>query len=367
MDQPKRYETVKLVISLIGFGIDVLILVALVATGASLWIRQAAEGIASSPWLVVLIYIAVIGAIFKLIELPLSFYSGYIVEHRFGLSRETFADWFKDQVKGLLISAPLGIAGVEILYYLLRTYPDRWWIYAGAVFVAFFVVMANLAPVLILPLFFKFRRIENADLNRRVNRLASRTRTQVCGIFEWSLGDKTRKANAAVTGWGNTRRIIVSDTLLQNFSGEEIEVIMAHELCHHAKHHIWQGIAVQASLTFAGFYAASRVLPILSERWGFASAADIAASPVMALIMTGISLAVLPIVNSFSRYLEKAADLYALEITGDSLAFVSSMEKLAELNLANKAPNKIIEFIFYSHPSIEERVKLAADHVGQIV
>src|SRR5262249_59843037 len=123
-------------------------------------------------------------------------------------------------------------------------------------FTAFVVVMTNLAPVLLLPLFYKFRPVENADLQERVSRLARRTNTRLCGIFEWSLGEKTRKANAAVVGWGNTRRIIVSDTLLKDFSDEEIEVIMAHELCHHVKNHIWKSIAVQSLLTLLTFYVA---------------------------------------------------------------------------------------------------------------
>jgi len=231
----------------------------------------------------------------------------------------------------------------------------------------FFVLLANLAPVLILPMFFKFRPVQSEDLRRRVERLARRTQTRVCGIFEWSLGEKTRKANAAVVGWGNTRRIIVSDTLLQNFSGEEIEVIMAHELCHHVKNHIWQGMALQAVLTFGSFYAANVVLPPLTRIFGFSGPQDIASFPILALVSMTLSLLLLPGVNYFSRRLEIAADLYALDVTGDPFAFVSSMEKLADLNLANTSPNKIVAFIFHSHPSVEERINLAANRVGQSV
>lgn len=178
---------------------------------------------------------------------------------------------------------------------------------------------------------------------------------------------KTRKANAAVVGWGNTRRIIVSDTLLENFSGEEIEVIMAHELCHHVKHHIWKGIALQSVLTLAGFYVAGQALPRLSASIGFSGIADVANLPLFLLLMMILSVLALPVANFFSRRLETAADLYALDVTGDALAFVSSMDKLADLTLANKTPNRIIEFIFYSHPSVEDRIKLAADRVGQSV
>jgi STE24 endopeptidase len=142
---------------------------------------------------------------------------------------------------------------------------------------------------------------------------------------------------------------------------------MAHELCHHVKNHIWQGLALQSVLTFIGFFVASRLLSPLSLDQGFRDVADVANFPLFALVISGVSLVVLPLVNTFSRRLETEADLYALDITGDALAFVSSMEKLADTNLANKTPNKIIEFIFYSHPCVEDRIKLAADRVGQNV
>ena len=366
MDDPKKYESTKYVVSISGFALDILILVYLLLHG-SVYIRDFADSIASSQAVEVLVYILIVGLIFKVIELPLAFYSGYVIEHRFNLSRQTATEWGKDQLKGLALTIPLGVGAVELVYYLLRAHPESWWLYGGVAFVVFVIAVTNLAPVLLLPLFFKFRPVENADLQDRVARLARRTGARVCGIFEWSLGAKTRKANAAVVGWGNTRRIIVSDTLLENFSGEEMEVIMAHELCHHVKNHIWLGLALQSALTMFAFYLLHLILPHFSLAFGFRGPSDIATFPVLALSITILSLMVLPAVNSFSRWLETAADLYALDVTGDALAFVSSMEKLADLNMANRTPNKIIEFIFYSHPSIEERIKLAADRVGQNV
>ena len=367
MEDAQRYESAKRFASVIGFVLDIGILIYLLTSHLSIRIREFAERFSTSHFLVVALYVIAAGAIFKIFDLLLGFYSGYILEHRFGLSRQSLGEWAKDQLKAIALGVPLGIAGVEVVYAFLRSSPENWWIYASLVFIAFVVAMTNLAPVLLLPLFFKFKPVESQDLQKRVDRLARQTNTMVCGIFEWALGEKTRKANAAVVGWGNTRRIIVSDTLLQNFSGEEIEVIMAHELCHHVKNHIWQGLALQSLLTFVGFFVASRVLPPFSAHFGFRGIDDVADFPLFALVMSSVSLLILPLVNYFSRRLETEADLYALDLTGDALAFVSSMEKLAEINLANKAPNKIIEFIFYSHPCVEDRIKLAADRVGQNV
>ena len=367
MDEPQRYESVKRTLAITGFAIDFLILLYLLISGSSIRIRQFVETLTNYEWLRVAIYAVVIAGVFKLFDMALGFISDYWLEHRFGLSRQSFTGWLKDELKALGLGMVVTVAAVEVIYTLLRNHPDHWWIYASLAFITFVVVMTNLAPVLLLPLFYKFTPVQNQDLQNRVARLATITNTRVCGIFEWALGQKTRKANAAVVGWGNTRRIIVSDTLLENFSGEEIEVIMAHELCHHVKNHIWQALALKSCLTFFGFYVASLILPSLTASFGFRGPADVADLPLLALVMMGSSLLVLPGVNYFSRSLETAADLYALDLTGDALAFVSSMEKLADLNLANKSPNKIIEFIFYSHPSVENRIKLAADRVGQNV
>jgi STE24 endopeptidase len=367
MDEPRRYESAKHVVAVTGFVLDLLILLYLVRSGSSIRIRQFAESLSGSPFLSIAVYTIVLTGIFKVLDLPLSFYSGYLLEHRYGLSRQSLAGWARDQLKALALGLALVVAAVEVIYQLMRTHPEHWWMYASLAFITCVVVMANLAPVLLLPIFFKFKPVENPDLQNRVARLAKRTGAKLCGMFEWSLGEKTRKANAAVVGWGNTRRIIVSDTLLQNFSGEEIEVIMAHELCHHVKNHIWKGMALQSLLAVAGFYVAGRFLPSLAAAFAFRGVADVAGLPLLALVMMIVSMLALPLTNCFSRRLERAADLYALEMTGDALAFVSSMEKLADVNLANKTPNKIIEFIFYSHPSVEDRIKLAADRVGQSV
>ena len=367
MDEPRRYDSIKRVVAVCGFILDVLILIVLLFSGFSLHIREWLETLSGSEWTRIAIYTVIITAIFKAFDLPLSFYSSYLLEHRFGLSRQAIGGWIKDEVKGVLLGLALSLAGVEAVYFILRDQPSHWWIYASLAFITFVIALTKLAPVVLLPLFFKFKRVDNPDLESRVAQLARRTNTTVCGIFEWSLSEKTRKANAAVVGWGNTRRIIVSDTLLQNFTGEEIEVIMAHELCHHVKNHIWQSLAIQSGLTFVGFYVAARALPALTKALGFRGIADIANLPLLALLMMALSLLGMPLKNFFSRRLETAADLYALDVTGDALAFVSSMEKLADINLANKNPNKIVEFLFYSHPSVEKRITLAADRVGQSV
>lgn len=153
MDEPRRYESIKHIVGVSKFILDVFVLIVLLTSGWSVRIRAFSETTATSQWLTVVVYLAIVGGILKAIDLPFSFYSGYVLEHRFGLSRQTPAGWIKDQLKGLAVGVPLSIVSMELIYFLLRTHPDVWWIYAGAAFIAFIVVMANLAPVLLLPLF----------------------------------------------------------------------------------------------------------------------------------------------------------------------------------------------------------------------
>jgi STE24 endopeptidase len=226
-------------------------------------------------------------------------------------------------------------------------------------FAGFFVLLANLAPVLIFPIFFKFKPLENPSLRERLLELSRRAGTRVKGVFEWKLSEKSKKANAALMGLGNTRRIILSDTLLEQFQDEEVEAVLAHELGHHVHHHIWQSIALQGAATFVGFYLIHRTLDWLGPHFGFQGAGDFANLPLLALVTTVLSLVLLPAVNSYSRALERQADTYALRAIPSPGPFISSMEKLADLNLAERQPNPWIEFIFHSHPSIQKRNEFA--------
>ncbi len=222
-------------------------------------------------------------------------------------------------------------------------------------------MLANLAPVLLFPLFFKFKPLENADLNERLQKLCERVKTRVRGVWEWKLGEKSSRANAALVGWGNTRRILLADTLLENYTPEEIQSILAHELGHHVHADIWRGLVLEATLTFASFYAVHRALLFATPRFGFQGMADFANLPVLMLVGAAVSLVALPIANAFSRHMERAADRFALRMTRDREAFVSSLEKLGLQNLAERKPNRWIEFVFYSHPPVEKRLALARE------
>lgn len=253
----------------------------------------------------------------------------------------------------------LAALGLECVYAIMRRWPEHWWLISGTLFVGFFVVLAHLAPVLIFPIFFKFKALENPTLTARLLELSRRAGTRVQGVFEWKLSEKSKKANAALVGLGNTRRIILADTLLEKFSDDEVEAVLAHELGHHVHRHVFQGLTLQVAATFLGFYLADVVLRRFSESFGFSGLADFANLPLLGLVGTALSLILLPAVNAHSRAMERQGDAYALGAIPSKQAFVSSMRKLAELNLAEQHPPGWIEFIFHSHPSIEKRIAFA--------
>jgi STE24 endopeptidase len=307
----------------------------------------------------VLLYVAMLLLIGKLLGFPLDVYS-FRLEHRYNLSNQKMRSWLWDEVKGWLVSLVLGGVLTELIYWTIRAAPQRWWLIAWAVFIALAVFFAQIAPVVLFPLFYKFQPLDNEDLRERLVRLSERAGTRVRGVYEWKLSEKSRKANAALTGLGRTRRIILADTLLENYSPDEIESILAHELGHHVHGHIFKGILVQVVITFFGFWATAAILRYaVEQRHMFETLSDFANLPLLALVSTVMSLLLMPALNAYSRFNERQADRYCFQSVADVGPFISSMEKLAQQNLAERRPAGWVEWLFHSHPAIWRRIRAA--------
>ena len=355
----KSYHRTGRILGVASYLIDLAVLTILLFTGGTIDLRNVALHVTGRPWLALLIYLALLGIITRLAGLPFDFLRGFWLEHRYGLSNLTLAGWVKDQLKGVAVGGTLAVLALEFLYAVIRHSPEHWWILCAIAFIGFFVLLANLSPILIFPIFFKVKPLENPSLTARLLELSRRAGTRVKGVFEWKLSEKSKKANAALMGIGHTRRIVVSDTLLAGFNEDEIEAVLAHELGHHVHRDIFKSIALQSAATVLGFYLVYRTLGWLDPYFGFRGAADFANLPLLALVTAALSLILLPAVNSYSRAMERQADTYALQAISSPAPFISSMEKLAQLNLAERQPNPWIEFLFHSHPSIQKRIAFA--------
>jgi STE24 endopeptidase len=265
-----------------------------------------------------------------------------------------------DEFKGWLVGLVLATILVEVLYFTVRQWPQHWWLIAWAIFMGLFVFLAQIAPVVLLPLFYKFEPLEREELKERLVRLSERAGTRVRGVYEWKLSEKSKKANAALTGLGATRRIILADTLLNNYSDDEIEAVLAHELGHHVHKHIPKSILVQMGITFVGFWAANLVLHYAVEQQHmFETLSDFANLPLLVLVSTVLSFMLMPVLNAYSRFNERQADRYCFQSISSVAPFISSMNKLAEQNLAERTPSKWVEWFFHSHPAITKRVAAA--------
>ena len=338
-------------LSWLGFGWSVAVRAWLTTTFAFL----------ASPWLLVPVFLVVFGGPYFVIDLPLSYYSGFVLPHRFEQSTQSLKDWVLDQVKGLAIGAPLGLILVELLYLALRATGSLWWLWTAAGLLVFNVLLSNLAPVLIMPLFNKYVPLgaEHQDLAERLLRLAERAHTKVRGVYKFDMSRRTKSANAALTGIGNTRRIILGDTLINEFTPDEIEAVLAHELGHQVHRDIPFLIAFGTASTLIGFFLASLAMNWAVAAFGFTGVSDVAAFPALGLILGAYGLITSPIDNAVSRWRESMADEYALSATGKNEAFASAFVRLANQNLGEVDPEKWVVFMFYSHPPLRDRIAMA--------
>jgi STE24 endopeptidase len=358
--EARRYNRIRRWLGIADLVLGLALMAALLTTGWSGALRDVAYTVAFQHYsFAVFLYVLMLLLLGKLLGLGLDYYS-FRLEHRYQLSNLRLGAWVWDEFKGFLVSLVLAGIVVELLYFIIRQVPQHWWLVAWAAFLALFVLLAQLAPVVLFPIFYKFSPLENEELKSRLVRLGERAGTQVRGVYQWKLSEKSKKANAALTGLGSTRRIILADTLLANYSNDEIEAVLAHELGHHFHRHIFKSILVQAGVTFVGFWAASSVLRYaVDRRHMFETMSDFANFPLLVLVATVLSFLALPLLNAYSRFNERQADRYAFRSIASVEPFISSMNKLAAQNLAERTPSKWVEWFFHSHPAISRRVAAA--------
>lgn len=327
--------------------------------GGRAWAAALAELISaevSSAGLRALLYTGIVGALYGIITLPLSFLSGYVIEKRFGLSTQTLWGWISDQLKGIAVAIVLGtVVVLGVTAAILWAGSSWWWVTAiGAVI--FGVLLTRLAPQLIIPLFFKMKRLDSPELQRRFTELGQKTGTPVLGVFEIDMSRRTRAANAAVVGFGKSRRAVVGDTLLSQFTLEEAEFVLTHELAHHRYHDLWIGIAVGSVVTFVALAVADWALggaSVFGMRDGF--------NPLV-LFLIGVVISVVeailsPIARLLSRIAETRADRFAAQTTQNPKAGAAAFRKLGYQNLAVFEPPAWEEALFHTHPSIGKRIR----------
>ncbi|HEY8325492.1 MAG TPA: M48 family metallopeptidase [Ktedonobacterales bacterium] len=362
-EQARRYSHQQQWLSLAGLALSAALVGVLLFSGLSFWLRDTLAVVPAwqpfadwAPLRVGAYFLALFIAAF-VIGLPLSYYSGYVLSRRNGISTQSLGGWLADEAKGLLLSLVFELLAVEGLYALLAASPRWWWLWAGAALLCLTTLLANLAPVLLLPIFYKLTPLPDGEVKSRSLALATQAHLRVRGIYSMNMSARTTAANAMVMGLGATRRIVIGDTLLDHYTPDEIETVVAHELGHQAHWDIPKLILTQSAIMLGGLaivqFILSATLGAVSQYHGLA---DPATMPLIAATLGVFGLVTLPLSNGFSRWVEHRADVYALRATGMTGAFISAMTRLANQNLAEAYPSPIIEFLLYNHPSIGRRL-----------
>ena len=359
--QARAYARERFRLSLLSMLLAPLVLLALLLSGASAEFRAWLAGHCANVWGIVAADVAGLMLFLSALEWPLALL-GRRIEIRYGLNRQTLRGWWADQGKGVGLELLLGLPAAEAIYWLLRNAPTHWWLIGWAGFVLLAVILAQLAPVLLLPLFYRFRRLDpgdprEAELAARIESLCARARTRIRGVYRWELGEKSAKANAALAGWGASRRVLLSDTLMDQAPPEQVEAVCAHELGHQRHHHIWQGLAFQSALSWIGFAVAARLLVHFSYSFGLLGIADIAGLPLLLLVGALVSLLLLPLSNAFSRRMERQADDDGFALMGSAQPLLAALARLADQNLSELRPPRWKEALFYSHPAPATRLE----------
>ncbi len=375
--QAREYARKRRRISYIDMAIAAAGIILILGTGLDRWLRNVLQNVAGNSsflswqphpgWypLQILVYFLILMIGYQLITLPLGYY-GFTLSRRYGLSTMKLKGWISDLLKGFVLGLVFEGVVIMLIYALLAYQPQWWWLWVAIVLLFFSVLMANLAPVLIFPLFYKFTPLPEGELTERLMALAARANTKVRGVFSMHLSNKTTAANAALMGLGNTRRIVLGDTMTDRYTVDEIEVVLAHELGHHVHHDIWKLLLSQSILMLGGLFIANLILHwVVDGLHLYSSLTDSATLPFLFLLMGLFGLIVMPISNGYSRLVEYQADEYALQSTHKVAAFKSAMTRLANQNLAEIEPAPIVEWLFHSHPSIRKRLQHADEFASR--
>lgn len=352
----KKYNNTKLIISLFetiaGFGL----IFWFISSGSSAALVDSIRAYFNSDYVIFLVFVSIIGIAGSILFFPLNFYSGYILEHRYKVSNQNLFKYFLEKIKGLLVSAVIGIPILILFFWVIREFQTAWWL-PFAVFMFFIsVILSQIFPVFILPIFYKIKPIENNELKSRISRIAAMAGLNVENVYSFDMSKNTKKANAAFTGLGKTKRIILGDTLLDSYSDDEIETVIAHEAGHYKHKHIAKNILIGTLSSFITLFLIAVIYEYSLPWFGFNNLADIAALPLLTLWSAIIGLITTPIGNIISRKFEYEADRYAVSTTGKPDSFITTLEKLTDQNLGDRNPHPFIEWFFYSHPSVSKRI-----------
>ncbi|RKY33105.1 MAG: hypothetical protein DRP74_00945 [Candidatus Omnitrophota bacterium] len=364
-EDTKRYSYRKYLLAILETVYLLLILLVFLVSGLSKTLAEQLSMFLKREYFLLPAYILAVSLGFYFLNFPLNFYHSFILEHKFRLSNQNFKNWLFEQLEAAIISYLIALMLVSAFYQILKYYSSIWWLIASLFWIILSLILGKLLPTVIIPIFFKYRKLQDENLRSRLLTLAQKMGIKLLDCFEIDFSKKTVKANAAYVGMGSSKRVILADTLKDKYTNDEIEVIVAHEFAHHKLKHLFKLTFIDSQATLIIFYLIFKTSPFVLKLFDLSSLSDIAALPVILIYFTLFAIIIQPFENYISRYLERSADYLALKVTGKKEAFISMMDKLALQNLADRTPHPLIKFFFFDHPPISERIKFANSLIGQ--
>jgi len=361
-NKAKEYSLIKHRVTIINMLLVPAVLALSLILNIPAYVKDISMLVSANSYINLIVFIGIMGIFYYVVMLPLKYYSGFSLEHKFSLSNQTIKDWIKRELKQDIVSFVISLPMILALYAFLRQWPETWWLWTALLWFFISIIIAKFAPVLIVPLFYKYSPIKNPELEARLMSLVSRVGFKASGVYELNISKDTKKANAALLGLGKQKRIVLCDTLLANFSMDEITSVMAHELGHHRMNHMWKLVAISGISTLLAFFLTNVFFITLSGAIGYQTLDSYESLILIAFIMSVITILLTPLQNAFSRHLEKNADIFAFRLTGNIPAFIATMKRLAEQNLADVNPGRFYEIMLYDHPPIARRIEIAESY-----
>ena len=358
--QARRYHAVKRRLFFVTFAVTAGLLLLALMSGASSQLKSFAGRFSDNRFIINGLYSAIALLVIYGVHFPLRYFEGFVWEHRFKLSRQRFAHWWFDDIKGACITGSILMITVGVVYALLYAFPAYWWVGAGVFWLFLTLALARLTPQVLIPLFFKYAPVRDNRLRERILALFKKAGVPVTDAYVVDFSRKTKKANAFVCGVGKNRRVVLSDTLAEGFSIPEVEAVVAHEIGHYAHRDIIKLATVNSFIVLVGFYFVDFALRYAAPVFGASRIDDIALLPMGTLALIAFSFIATPALNAYSRRLEVQADDFSIRLTGAPGEFIAMMRKLGSTNLSECEPGFWAELFFYDHPPLSKRIRRAA-------
>ncbi len=325
--------------------------------GWSAGLDRALASVVGPRWLLVILFVIAYQIITAALFLPFSYYSGFVLQHRFGLSTQDRGGWFSDWVKSTLIGTVFFVVGMLAFYLAVPAFPDSWWWILAIGLSIIALLLTYVAPVLLLPIFYRRTPLEEGELTGRIKRLAEKAGARISQIYVIDMSRRTVAANAALTGIGRTRQVLLGDTMLHQFSLDEVETVVAHEFGHHVHGDIWKGLAAEVGGAWVGLFLLQYAVRPLFLAAGVGDISSLANMPLLLFLGEIASLVAMPVANAISRHYEAEADAFAARTSHMPRAYGDALYRLAKQNLSELWPPRWVELLFYTHPAIGRRMR----------